>query len=613
MNAARAYDYVIAGGGSAGCVMASRLSADPSITVLLIEAGMDMPPGREPAEIRSPAPSVIFHGTRYMWPDLRVLPFRDRDGDRFYEQARVLGGGSSINAKVGNRGIPDDYDEWERLGAIGWGWNDVLPYFRKLEHDLDYAENTAMHGAEGPIPLYRVPRAKWPVFSTTLAGVAERAGLCDIGDQNAVFEDGYFSPAYTNENDQRVSASMSYLTASVRARPNLTVVTDAMVTRIDFDGTRASGVAYQAGGVTNDVAAGEVLLALGALHTPAMLMRAGIGPAAVLAEHNIAPRAIREGVGRNLRDHPGTHLCALVKPHARMPKHLKKSGHVAFRFTSKQADSLPSDLYMHCGVSSGWHGVGRRVAYFYFWLNKSRSTGEVTLRDIDPLSRPFVKMNLLSADGDAERLADGFRFIAGLLRDRAMAQVIEAPFAVRFSPFIRFMNQVRKRNRIAMNMLGRLLDGPGVLRRWLTANVLSNAPSLDELLDDPIELTRYLTTNVMSVSHVSCTCRMGDANDPKAVVDIVGRVHGVDGLRVIDASVMPSLPRANTNLAVMMIAEKLADAILHGRTAAVSPEEDRATRAFETSGTPAFGSTFSSSPARAGTVTTPVKRTCPHV
>lgn len=174
-------------------------------------------------------------------------------------------------------------------------------------------------------------------------------------------------------------------------------------------------------------------------------------------------------------------------------------------------------------------------------------------------------MNLLSAEGDAERLADGFRFIAGMLRDKAMAQVIEDPFAVRFSPFIRFMNQVRAPNRIVMNLLGRLLDRPRALRRWLVAHVLSNAPAIDELLGDPQRLNSYLKANVMSVSHVTCTCRMGAADDPLAVVDVAGRVHGVDGLRVIDASVMPSLPRANTNLAVMMIAEKLAAAILHER------------------------------------------------
>src|SRR5258708_2158822 len=317
----RTYDYAIAGGGSAGCVVASRLSADPSVRVLLIEAGGDMLPGEEPPEIRRPAPSVLFHGTRYMWPDLRVVPFREHTADRFYEQARVLGGGSSINAQVGNRGIPDDYDEWERLGAAGWGWKDVLPYFRKLEHDLDFAGNAEMHGSDGPIPLYRVPREEWPEFSKALAGVAQKAGLRNIVDQNGVFDDGYFSPAYTNENDQRVSASMAYLSVPVRARPNLTIVTEALVTHVKFCEKRAVGLTYESGGQSVDVAAGEVILALGALHTPAMLMRAGIGPSAVLAEHNIAPVVVREGVGKNLRDPPGTHLRALLLPHAPMPTH----------------------------------------------------------------------------------------------------------------------------------------------------------------------------------------------------------------------------------------------------------------------------------------------------
>lgn len=564
------FDYVIAGGGSAGCVTASRLSEDPSIRVLLIEAGADTPPGEEPAEIRSPAPAVIFHGTRYMWPKLRVIPFQHQSGDRFYEQARVLGGGSSINAQVGNRGIPDDYDEWQRLGAAGWGWRDVLPYFRKLERDLDFPDNTQMHGSDGPIPLTRVPRAEWPEFSQRLAGAAENIGLQDIHDQNGVFTDGYFAPAYTNENHQRVSAAMAYLTAEVRKRPNLTILTDSLVVGLGFDGTRAVSVDYERDGQRATAHGGEIILALGALQTPAMLMRAGIGPAATLARHGITPRAIREGVGQNLRDHPGTHLCALVKPHARMPKRLKKSGHVALRFTSSTPVSLPSDLYMHNGVSSAWHGVGQRVAYFYLWLNKSRSTGEVTLKDADPHSMPIVRMNLLGADGDVEQLADGFRVIAGLLRDPQMAPVLEHPFAVRFSPFIRSMSQIRRSNKWIMGTLGRLLDGPVWLRRLLAKHVLSNAPSIDALLNDPARLKSYLKRYAMSVSHVTCTCRIGQPDDPRAVVDPDGLVYGVDHLRIVDASVMPSLPRANTNLTTMMIAEKISAAIRRNRTARVA-------------------------------------------
>lgn len=561
------FDYIVAGGGSAGCVAAARLSEDPSIALLLIEAGADTPPGQEPAEIRSPAPVAIFHGTRYLWPRLRVIPFRHLRKTRFYEQGRVLGGGSSVNAQVGNRGIPNDYDEWERLGASGWGWHDVLPYFRKLERDFDYGANSQMHGVDGPIPIYRVPRSEWPEFSVRLAEAAEQAGLKDIGDQNGVFTDGYFAPAYTNENQQRVSAAMAYLTPAVRARPNLTIVTACMVSRITFAGGRANGLVIEKGGRTRTIEAGEVLLALGALQTPAMLMRAGVGPAAVLAAHDIAPVAVREGVGKNLRDHPGTHLCALVKPGMRMPARLKKSGHVALRMTSVSPASLPSDLYMHSGLSSAWHGVGRRIAYFYVWLNKPRSVGEVVLKNTDPRSMPVVRMNLLGAEGDVDRLADGFRFIAKLIRSEEMAGVIEHPFAVRFSPFIRFMSQVQERNRLVMGALGKLLDGSAWLRRLLVRHVLSNAPSLDALLADAAKLKTYLKTYATSVSHVTCTCRMGRRDDPLAVVDTEGRVYGVAGLRVIDASVMPSLPRANTNLATMMIAEKLSEAILRERVA----------------------------------------------
>ena len=557
----RDFDYVIAGGGSAGCVTAARLSEDPSVRVLLIEAGQDTAPGREPPEILSPAPIVIFHGTRYLWPNLRVIPFRGRKGDRFYEQGRVLGGGSSVNAQVGNRGIPDDYDEWARLGADGWRWHDVLPYFRKLERDFDYGDDAQMHGDKGPIPIYRVPRAEWPEFSVRLAKAVENTGLPDIKDQNGVFEDGHFPPAFTNENYQRVSAARAYLPEEVRNRPNLTIVTDSLVTELAFDGTTATGLTYEGPKGRVHVSAGEVILSLGALQTPAMLMRAGIGPADVLAKHGIAPRVVLEGVGKNLRDHPGTHICAVVKPHARMPKGLVKPGHVAVRFTSTSRTSLPSDLYVQTGLSSGWHAVGQRVAYFYLWLNKSRSTGEVTLKDTNPRSMPDVRLNLLSADGDAERLADGFRFIARLLRDPEMANVIEEPFAVRFSPFIRFVSQVRRFNRVMMAVVARVLDGPKWLRDVLTRHVLSNAPSLDRLLNNEELLIKYLKSHAMSVSHVSGTCRMGRPDDPGTVVDAEGRVRGTRGLRVIDASVMPSIPRANTNLVVMMISEKMCDSI----------------------------------------------------
>ena len=304
------FDDVIVGGGSAGCVLANRLSADGSRRVLLIEAGMDTPPEATPPEILDSYPMTLFFGDKYIWPGLSAAAGRNAEGKpvvRAYEQGRVMGGGSSINVQSANRGLPRDYDEWRDLGARGWGWADVLPYFLKLETDLDF--HGPLHGKHGPIPIRRIAREAMPPFGHAVGEALSATGLPFRKDQNGEFEDGIFPPAFSNRNDRRVSTAAGYLDAATRARPNLTIWADSEVEQLQLDGRRATGVVVARGGQKLAVAAGRVILTAGALQSPAILMRAGIGPGAALQALGIPVAIDLPGVGSNLRDHPALTFC----------------------------------------------------------------------------------------------------------------------------------------------------------------------------------------------------------------------------------------------------------------------------------------------------------------
>ena len=280
------YDYIIVGGGSAGSVLANRLSARSANEVLLLEAGQATPHGKVPPEILDSYSGTAYIDNRFHWTELNVTtevvssnapPSELRPRLRKYEQARVLGGGSSINGQLANRGAPTDYAEWEARGASGWGWNDVLPYFKKVERDMDFDDE--YHGQSGRIPVRRIFPELWTEYAKALGTAYDAAGYDYIEDQNGAFRDGWFPITISNAYERRVSAAIGYLDPGTRLRKNLTISTDTQVQNLTFDGNKCVGVSASVKGRTIAFRANEVILSCGAIHSPAHLLRAGIGPA----------------------------------------------------------------------------------------------------------------------------------------------------------------------------------------------------------------------------------------------------------------------------------------------------------------------------------------------
>ena len=403
----------------------------------------------------------------------------------------------------------------------------------------------------------------WAGYSRAVGRSFEAAGFPYLEDQNGEFVKGYFPVAMTNVGNRRVSAAMAYLTKEVRARPNLTIRADTRVKGLIVEGRRCTGVQIVApSGPAEEIHARQVVLSAGALHSPVLLMRAGIGPADHLKGLGIDVARDLPGVGRNLQDHAMVSVASYIRSETRMRAGQRRQIYVGARYTSEVADTPELDMYLSVANQVAWHPLGRRLGGVVICLYKALSKGRVSLAAADWNAEPKVELNLCGDERDTKRLAEGVRLVAGLYGDPALSECCEVPFPASYGERIRKAGRINRWNWLKTGVMGLALDMLPGQRRFLVERVINQGITLGGLLADDEKLLDWVRNNATGVWHVSCSCRMGADDDPMAVLDGTCRVRGIEGLRVVDASSMPEVPRGNTNLPTLMLAEKAADLIL---------------------------------------------------